>query len=184
MNKPGARFAKWVVGGPPFVFLLLFFALPALIMVLASFRYPGEFGGLASLFPLTGSDESGLTAENYRVFASDWIYSQIFLKSFGVAALTTLACLVMAYPLALRPEMVQIFADGAPVDPELSNRFHGTVKETVYVGNVTTNVVTLDNGQKIETLLPNSGSGRVRFFEIGDSVQVAWRPDAGHFVAD
>ena len=101
MNKPGARFAKWVVGGPPFVFLLLFFALPALIMVLASFRYPGEFGGLASLFPLPGSDESGLTAENYRVFASDWIYSQIFLKSFGVAALTTLACLVMAYPLAL-----------------------------------------------------------------------------------
>ena len=51
MNKPGARFAKWVVGGPPFVFLLLFFALPALIMVLASFRYPGEFGGLSSLFP-------------------------------------------------------------------------------------------------------------------------------------
>jgi len=101
MNKPGARFARWVVGGPPFVFLLLFFALPALIMVLASFRYPGEFGGLASLFPLTGSDETGLTAENYQVFVGDWIYSQIFLKSFGVAALTTLICLVMAYPLAL-----------------------------------------------------------------------------------
>lgn len=101
MNKPGARFARWVVGGPPLVFLLLFFALPALIMVLASFRYPGEFGGLASLLPLTGSDETGLTAENYQVFVGDWIYSQIFLKSFGVAALTTLACLVMAYPLAL-----------------------------------------------------------------------------------
>jgi spermidine/putrescine transport system ATP-binding protein len=86
--------------------------------------------------------------------------------------------------LALRPEMVQIFADGAPVDPELSNRFHGVVKQLVYVGNVTTNIVTLDNGQKIETLLPNSGSGRVRFFEIGDSVQVAWRSDAGHFVVD
>jgi spermidine/putrescine transport system permease protein len=101
MNKSGARLARWVVGGPPFVFLLLFFALPALIMVLASFRYPGEFGGLANLFPLTGSDETGLTAENYQVFLGDRIYSQIFLKSFGVAALTTLACLVMAYPLAL-----------------------------------------------------------------------------------
>ena len=54
--------------GPPFVFLLLFFALPALIMVLASFRYPGEFGGLASLFPLTGSDETGLTAGEHRTF--------------------------------------------------------------------------------------------------------------------
>jgi spermidine/putrescine transport system ATP-binding protein len=86
--------------------------------------------------------------------------------------------------LALRPEMVQIFASGAPGDPELSNRFHGAVKELVYVGNVTTYMVTLDNGLKIETLLPNSGSGRVRFFEIGDSVQIAWRPDAGHFVVD
>lgn len=86
--------------------------------------------------------------------------------------------------LALRPEMVQIFASGAPGDPEFRNRFHGAVKELVYVGNVTTYMVTLDNGQKIETLLPNSGSGRVRFFEIGDSVQIAWRRDAGHFVVD
>jgi spermidine/putrescine transport system ATP-binding protein len=45
-------------------------------------------------------------------------------------------------------------------------------------------MVTLENGQEIEALLPNSGSGRVRFFEIGDSVQIAWRPDAGHFVVD
>jgi spermidine/putrescine transport system ATP-binding protein len=86
--------------------------------------------------------------------------------------------------LALRPEMVQIFASGAPGAPDLSNRFHGAVKELVYVGNVTTYMVTLDNGLKFQTLLPNSGSGRVRFFEIGDSVQIAWRPDAGHFVVD
>ena len=86
--------------------------------------------------------------------------------------------------LALRPEMVRIFAGGTPADPGLGNRFHGTVKELVYVGNVSTYIVTLDNGRKIEALLPNSGSGRVRFYEIGDSVQVAWRPDAGHFVAD
>ena len=101
MSKPGSRFARSVVGGPPFVYLLIFFALPALIMVAASFMYPGEFGGLAPLFPLTGSDESGLTTENYRVFFGDRVYFEIFLKSFGVAALTTLSCLVMAYPVAL-----------------------------------------------------------------------------------
>jgi spermidine/putrescine transport system permease protein len=101
MSKPGSRFAKLAVGGPPFVYLLTFFALPALIMVTASFMYPGEFGGLAKLFPLTGSDESGLTVENYQIFFNDRIYSQIFVKSFGVAALTTLLCLVMAYPVAL-----------------------------------------------------------------------------------
>ena len=88
-------------GGPPFVFLLLFFALPALIVVVASFMVPGEFGGLAPLFPLRGNEDTGLTAENYAVFFGDWVYVQIFAKSFGVAALTTLICLVAGYPLAM-----------------------------------------------------------------------------------
>ena len=95
------RLAKWLVSGPPFLFLLLFFVAPGIIMVLASFRYPGEFGGLA---PLTAPDPDtlqGLTLETYEFFFSDIIYSQIFLKSFLVALATTLICLVMAYPLAL-----------------------------------------------------------------------------------
>jgi len=86
--------------------------------------------------------------------------------------------------LALRPEMVRLFAADATAGPEFENRFRGTVRELVYVGDVTTYIVTLDNGQKIEALLPNAGSGRARFFEIGDPVQVAWRHDAGHFVLD
>jgi spermidine/putrescine transport system permease protein len=92
---------QWLVSGPPVVFLFVFFALPSLIMVLASFRYPGEFGGLAPLMAIAPADEAGLTIENYRIFFGDWIYAEIFLKSFGVAALTTAVCLVMAYPLAL-----------------------------------------------------------------------------------
>ena len=44
------RAHKWLIGGPPLAYLLVFFAVPALIMVLASFRFPGEFGGLAPLF--------------------------------------------------------------------------------------------------------------------------------------
>ena len=97
----GDRLQRWLVGGPPALFLVVFFLVPALIMVVASFRYPGEFGGLAPLFPAAPGEEGGLTAENYRVFFSDRIYFEIFLKSFGVAALTTLICLAMAYPLAL-----------------------------------------------------------------------------------
>jgi len=99
--KGADRLTRWLVSGPPFVFLLVFFALPSLIMVMASFRYPGEFGGLAPLLASKPGEEAGLTTENYRVFFSDWIYFQILAKSFGVALLTTLACLVMAYPLAL-----------------------------------------------------------------------------------
>jgi ABC-type spermidine/putrescine transport system, permease component I len=97
----GEHVPKYLVTTPPFLFLLLFFLIPSLIMVVASFRFPGEFGGLASLFPVPGDEETGLTLENYGYFFGDFIYAQIFLKSFGVAALTTVLCLVMAYPVAL-----------------------------------------------------------------------------------
>lgn len=92
---------KWLVSGPPLLFLLLLVAAPGLIMVLASFRYPGEFGGLA---PIISSDPhalQGLTLETYRFFFSDFIYTEIFIKSFLMALATTLLCLLMAYPLAL-----------------------------------------------------------------------------------
>jgi len=82
------------------VFLVVFFLLPALIMVVASLRYPGEFGGLAPLVSARPGEEAGLTLETYRVFFSDWVYLEIFAKSFGVAVLTTLVCLLMAYPVA------------------------------------------------------------------------------------
>jgi len=94
------RLTQWLVTGPPVVFLLAFFLLPALIMGFASLRFPGEFGGLAPL-AARGGEEGGLTFENYALFFGDWIYAQIFVKSLGIAALTTLACLVMAYPLAM-----------------------------------------------------------------------------------
>ncbi|MFA7243174.1 MAG: ABC transporter permease [Sulfuricellaceae bacterium] len=99
LGATGERLAKWLISLPPTLFLLVFFVVPSLIVVLASFRYPGEFGGLASLLPL-GGEASGLTLSTYRFFFSDYVYFEIFLKSFLVAALTTLICIVMAYPLA------------------------------------------------------------------------------------
>lgn len=95
------KLSQWLVSGPPFLFLLLFFLAPSLIMVLASFRYPGEFGGLAPLHDADPTALQGLTLETYRFFFSDILYAEIFLKSFAVALATTLICLVMAYPLAL-----------------------------------------------------------------------------------
>ncbi len=96
------RLSKWLISGPPLVYLLVLFAIPTLIMVVASFRYPGEFGGLA---PLVFEDDSGrhfdLTWENYARFFSDWLYTELFVKSLAYAALTTLLCLLIAYPLGL-----------------------------------------------------------------------------------
>ena len=94
------RLHKWLIGGPPLAYLVVFFAIPVLIMVLASFRNSGDFGGLAPIF----SEESGkldLTTENYGRFFSDFIYTELFLKSFAYAAITTIVCLAIAYPLAM-----------------------------------------------------------------------------------
>lgn len=90
--------ARWLVTGPPLAYLLLFFAIPVLIMVVASFRFPGEFGGLA---PLAADGELGLTLEAYERFATDTIYWELFAKSVVYAAVTTLCCLLLAYPLAM-----------------------------------------------------------------------------------
>ena len=59
---------KWLVGAPPLAYLIVFFAIPTLIMVVASFRYAGDFGGLAPIFD---RDENGntvlnVTWENYQ----------------------------------------------------------------------------------------------------------------------
>jgi len=106
MSKEGgsqSRTAKILVGGPPLIFLLIFFVGPSLIMILTSFRFPGEFGGLAPLAAPAESAESeyGFTAEAYQFFFSDLLYGEIFFKSFAMAAATTSTCLIMAYPLAV-----------------------------------------------------------------------------------
>jgi spermidine/putrescine transport system permease protein len=91
------RFGRWLVSLPPTLFLLLFFVAPSLIMIAASFRLPGEYGGLA---PLVEQGRWQLTLETYRFFFSDFIYVEIFIRSFGVALVTTLICILLAYPLA------------------------------------------------------------------------------------
>jgi len=96
--RTDTRLAKWLVSAPPLAYLLVFFAAPTLIMVLASFRSPGEFGGLAPLVDEAGKPD--LNFESWTRFFTEPIYAEIFLKSVWYATLTTLFCLVLAYPLA------------------------------------------------------------------------------------
>ena len=97
------RLARLLVSGPPLLFLIVFFVAPSLIMILTSFRFPGEFGGLAPVIPPSDQaiGEYGFTSDAYQFFFSDFIYTEIFLKSFAVAFGTTLICLILAYPLAV-----------------------------------------------------------------------------------
>src|SRR6185369_6439102 len=103
MSKPAlsmqarARLGRWLVSGPPVLYLLVFFAAPALIMVLASFRTPGDFGGLA---PLVEDGRLDLNLDSYARFFTESVYAQIFVKSILYALVTTLLCLLLAYPLA------------------------------------------------------------------------------------
>ncbi len=96
-TRPRERLGRWLVSGPPLIYLLVFFAAPALIMVLASFRTPGDFGGLA---PLVEDGRLDLNLDSYARFFTESVYAQIFVKSVWYALLTTFFCLLLAYPLA------------------------------------------------------------------------------------
>ena len=86
-----------------------------------------------------------------------------------------------AAALALRPEQVRIAPAGT--DAGLPNSFAGKVRDFLYIGDVTTYIVDLPNGQRLQALLPNSAPGRAKFFEVGDAVTVAWPAEAGAVLA-
>ena len=93
-----AQRGKWLVSGPPILYLLVFFAVPTLIMAFASLRTPGEFGGLAPLQDETGKLDINL--DSYVRFFTEPVYFEVFAKSVVFAIATTLLCLLLAYPLA------------------------------------------------------------------------------------
>jgi len=84
--------------------------------------------------------------------------------------------------VALRPEKARIEASAPAETPD--NHFRGTVSDLLYMGDVTVYIVDTPGGQKIEALLANSASGRAKFFEVGDPVEVSWPVAAGHFIEE
>ncbi|GAA5784186.1 spermidine/putrescine import ATP-binding protein PotA 2 [Chitiniphilus shinanonensis] len=83
--------------------------------------------------------------------------------------------------LTLRPEKIKLGAT-LPQGNADEVHFKGRVHDCLYLGDVTIYIVELDNGTLVETMLPNSGSGKAKFFDDNDLVELAWRFDAGHFV--
>jgi spermidine/putrescine transport system ATP-binding protein len=98
-----------------------------------------------------------------------------------IAPATTTAETGQAGAFAIRPEQVMIGAPGEHA--ALPNRFTGVVRDLLYVGEVTTYKVELANGRSIQALLPNAAPGKARFFEVGDSVTLAWPAEAGMFLS-
>jgi spermidine/putrescine transport system ATP-binding protein len=83
---------------------------------------------------------------------------------------------------ALRPELIRVH--GHKESADLKNRYPGTVRELLYLGDVTLYKVALADGQVIEALMTNAAPGRAKFHEVGDPVWVCWRHDAGVFLKD
>jgi spermidine/putrescine transport system permease protein len=87
-RRPPGR-TGWLLLSPLIVWAVAFVIAPALIMLVYSFARRGTLGGVVL----------GFTLENYAgVF--DPVYLQIVVRSILYAALTTMLCLAMGYPVA------------------------------------------------------------------------------------
>jgi spermidine/putrescine transport system ATP-binding protein len=87
--------------------------------------------------------------------------------------------------VALRPEKIRIAASATQDGNDgHENHYRGTVHDLLYMGDVTVYRVGTPGGAIVEALLANSQSGRAKFFEVGDAVDVSWPVGAGHFIAE
>lgn len=89
VRTPRERTVLWILNGPATFWLIVFFMLPLGVILVYSFLTRGTYGGLVWEFQLN----------NYVRFA-DPLYLNIFRDSFVIAAVTTLLCFLIGYPMA------------------------------------------------------------------------------------
>jgi spermidine/putrescine transport system permease protein len=89
-NERNKRRRGFLMALPAYVYLVLFFALPLLIVVVYSFATRNRFGG---------TDLSGWNLEAYAKLGEP-IVRDILFRSLWLAIITTLICLLFAYPFA------------------------------------------------------------------------------------
>lgn len=89
MMKKKDKF-KWVVLFPIIIYAIFLIFLPLLYILIISFFKSDSYGGIQYIF----------TLENYfSIF--DKVYIMVFLKSFLIAGIATLVCILIAYPFSL-----------------------------------------------------------------------------------
>ncbi len=89
-NEKQKRRRGLLLALPSYLYLIVFFAFPLLIVVLYSFATRNRFGG---------TDLSGWNLDSYARLGEP-IVRTILFRSLGLAILTTLICLLLAYPFA------------------------------------------------------------------------------------
>ncbi len=82
---------RWLAFAPAYMWLILFAFVPLVIMLGFSFLSDVPFG----------RREPYLTFDNYASFFERALYQRLLGNSLGIAAWTTIGCLIIGYPLAL-----------------------------------------------------------------------------------
>jgi putrescine transport system permease protein len=92
---------RTLVIGPPFLWLLVFVLLPALVVLAISFAEP-RIGAPPFMPPLSwdGGVHLSVTLDNYLRLFTDRLYADAFLSSIRIAAVSAFITLLIAYPMA------------------------------------------------------------------------------------
>jgi putrescine transport system permease protein len=99
----GERLWRALVVGIPYLWLLLFFLAPFAFVFKISFSDPlVAMPPFTPLFDWTAAAGEKLyaTLDNYRFLTEDNLYWVSYLKSIRIAAISTLLCLLLGYPMA------------------------------------------------------------------------------------
>ncbi len=98
-----ASVTRWFVFAPVWLWLLVFIALPAVIVLALSFSQSAA--SIPPYDPLLTWDDwrpvLHLLPDNYETLVSDDFYLEAALQSLLVAAVSSLCCVVIGYPMAL-----------------------------------------------------------------------------------
>ncbi|TVQ48957.1 MAG: ABC transporter permease subunit [Gammaproteobacteria bacterium] len=103
MTGPRARWpwGRWLVIGIPAVWLTLFFLLPFGIVLKISLSEAAV--AIPPFQPWFGMEDRWLNATlaNFRFLLTDNLYVAAYLSSLKIAAISTVVCLLLGFPLAL-----------------------------------------------------------------------------------
>src|SRR5690606_1030929 len=94
---------RWAVIGVPFLWMLLFFAIPFAIVLKISFASSAiAMPPCTDLMSWAGDKLSiELNLKNYLFLVRDSLYVSAYLSSLKIAVVSTFICLLIGYPLAL-----------------------------------------------------------------------------------
>ncbi|MDR1606919.1 MAG: ABC transporter permease [Deltaproteobacteria bacterium] len=108
-KKPKIGLATWLAAGPGLLWLTLLLAIPCLALIAMAFASRGQYGEVVWSFSLDNLKR--LIGYGLFGWSPDLIF--ILLRSLLVAAITTLLCVFIAYPLtfhmASRKPSIRVF---------------------------------------------------------------------------